>query len=281
MRAEPRTVLPAVSKNPRAWDCKLWLSLSALLPALVLSGCGTTRTTFSNRTATEQLLVTDAIDRAVSDINFRALAGQPVFLDTSALGPVLDKDYLGSSLRQHLLASGCVLRESRDKADFIVEARAGVVGTDSNNLLFGIPAMQVPQILPLQGMVPSAIPEVPFAKRQEQRAMAKIAVFAYHRESGMPVWQSGVAIRDSTAKDTWLFGAGPFQRGSIYEGATFAGTKLQNPLSEHAESESDRPAVGLGAEASFAPPHLFAEIPESYETPDGAQPVVPATHQSP
>lgn len=236
---------------------------------------------YSNRTATEQLLVTDAIDRAVSDINFRALAGQPVFLDTTALGPVLDKEYLGSSLRQHLLASGCVLRESRDKADFIVEARAGVVGTDSHNLLFGIPAMQVPQILPLQGMVPSAIPEVPFAKRQEQRAMAKIAVFAYHRETGMPVWQSGLAVRDSTAKDTWVFGAGPFQRGTIYEGATFAGTKLHNPLGAPDDSESDRPAVGLEAEASFAPPHLFAEMPEPYEAPEGAQPVAPASHESP
>jgi hypothetical protein len=245
------------------------------------TGCGTTRTSFSNRTATEQLLVTDAIDRAVNDINFRALAGQPVFLDTTALGTVLDKDYLGSSLRQHLLASGCVLRDSRDKADFIVEARAGVVGTDSHNLLFGIPAMQVPQILPLQGMVPSAIPEVPFAKRQEQRAMAKIAVFAYHRESGMPVWQSGVAIRDSTAKDTWLFGAGPFQRGTIYEGPSFAGTKLQNPLEESSHSAGEHPSVGLDAEASFAPPHLFAEMPETYQAPEGSQPVAPASHQSP
>jgi hypothetical protein len=248
---------------------------------MVLSGCGTTRMTYSNRTATEQLLVTDAIDRAVSDINFRALAGQPVFLDTTALGPVLDKEYLGSSMRQHLLASGCVLRDSRDKAEFIVEARAGVVGTDSHNLLFGIPAMQVPQILPLQGMVPSAIPEVPFAKRQEQRALAKIAVFAYHRETGMPVWQSGLAVRDSTAKDTWVFGAGPFQRGTIYEGATFAGTKLQNPLGEQTDSETEKASVGLEAEASFAPPHLFAEMPEPYEAPAGAQGVTPASHESP
>lgn len=253
-------------------------ALGALL-ALTAVGCGTTRSSYSSRTATEQLLVSDAIDRAVSDINFHALAGQAVFLDTTALGPVLDKEYLSSSLRQHLLASGCVLRESRDKADFVVEARAGVVGTDNHSLLFGIPAMQVPQILPLQGMVPSAIPEVPFAKRQEQRAMAKIAVFAYHRETGMSVWQSGIAIRDSTSKDTWVLGAGPFQRGTIYDEPSFAGTAIKNPLMEHNEVAKERPPVGIGAEASFAAPNLFADTPEPYQAPADGQGVSQANHQ--
>ena len=32
---------------------------------LALNGCGTTRSTDTNRTATEQLLISDAIDRAV------------------------------------------------------------------------------------------------------------------------------------------------------------------------------------------------------------------------
>jgi hypothetical protein len=247
--------------------------------ALVVAGCGTTRSTFSSRTATEQLLVSDAIDRAVSDVNFHALAGQAVFLDTTALQPVLDKEYLSSSLRQHLLASGCVLRESRDKADFIVEARAGVVGTDNHSLLFGIPAMQVPQILPLQGMVPSAIPEVPFAKRQEQRALAKIAVFAYHRETGMSVWQSGIAVRDSNSKDTWVLGAGPFQRGTIYDEPSFAGTAIKNPLLGDELSPQQRPPVSLGTEVSFAAPNLFAETPEPYVAPADASPVSTATHQ--
>lgn len=256
------------------------LALSALV-LLSIIGCGTTRSSYSSRTATEQLLVSDAIDRAVSDINFHALAGQAVFLDTTALGPVLDKEYLSSSLRQHLLASGCVLRESKDKADFIVEARAGVVGTDNHSLLFGIPAMQVPQILPLQGMVPSAIPEVPFAKRQEQRAMAKIAVFAYHRETGMSVWQSGIAVRDSTSKDTWVLGAGPFQRGTIYDEPSFAGTAIRNPLHPEEEHGQERPNVGIGAEASFAAPNLFAETPEAYQAPDEARPIATAGHEQP
>jgi hypothetical protein len=72
----------------------------------------------------------------------------------------------------------------------------------------------VPQIVPLQG-VPAAIPEVPLAKRLDQRGVAKISMFAYHRESGRPVWQSGLASRESSSNDVWLFGAGPFQYGSV------------------------------------------------------------------
>lgn len=264
--------------NVRFLPCALLFSLSAFVVASV--GCGTTRTSFTHRTATEQLLVSDAIDRAVSEIDFRALAGQGVHLDSGPLQGVVDKEYLTSSLRQHLLASGCILREERDKADFIVEARAGAVGTDNHNLLFGIPAMQVPQILPLQGVVPSAIPEVPFAKRQEQRGLAKVAVFAYHRETGMPVWQSGIAASESNANDFWILGAGPFKKGTIYETPTFAGTSISNPILDGGKEASGTSTVQLTEERSFAAPNLFADLPEPATTPPSPM-LFPTTPASP
>ena len=193
-------------------------AFASAIVLLAIAGCGTTRSSDSMRTATEQLLVSDAIDRAVQTIDFKPLAGQTVYLDDSRLEEVVDRDYLVSTIRQQLLASGCTLRDVRDEADFIVEARAGAVGTDRNDLLFGIPATNVPQILPLQG-VPAAIPEVPLAKRRDQRGVAKISMFAYHRASGQPVWQSGIAARESSSNDVWLFGAGPFQYGSVLHSA--------------------------------------------------------------
>ena len=120
--------------------CTTWTALASAVALLALVGCGTTRSTDSMRTATEQLLISDAIDRAVQTVDFKPLAGQTVYLDDSRLEEVVDRDYLVSTLRQHLLASGCTLKDVRDEADFIVEARAGAVGTDRNDLLFGIPA---------------------------------------------------------------------------------------------------------------------------------------------
>jgi hypothetical protein len=177
-------------------------------------GCGTTRTSDTNRTATEQLLISDAIDRAVSELHLSSLAGQRVFLDDRYLADVVDRNYLVSSLRQQLLAYGCVLKTDSNEADYIVEARAGAVGTNRHDLLFGIPSTNLPQILPFQG-VPAAIPEVPLAKRRDQRGLVKLAVFAYHRESGQPVWQSGIAQAESSLNDVWLLGAGPFEHGSL------------------------------------------------------------------
>src|SRR5262245_46923921 len=92
-----------------------------------LAGCGTTRSTDTIRTATEQLLISDAIDHAVQTINFEPLRGQTVYLDDQRLADVVDRNYLVSTLRQHLLASGCQLRDKRDEAEFVVEARAGAV----------------------------------------------------------------------------------------------------------------------------------------------------------
>jgi hypothetical protein len=220
-----------------------WLAASGIVSA----GCGMTRSTDSARTATEQLLISDAIDQAVESVDFQPLVGQTVYLDDSRLAEVVDRDYLASTLRQHLLASGCTIKDQRGDADFIVEARAGAIGTDRNDLLFGIPATNVPQILPLQG-VPTAIPEVPLAKRRDQRGIAKISLFAYHRESGLPVWQSGLSMHESSSNDVWLFGAGPFQYGSIQQSPSRSGKKGEPGGS-----------LKLAQPATFASPTKLAE----------------------
>src|SRR5947209_7367629 len=166
--------------------CALRLAVAGVLG--LAAGCGTTRMTDTQRTATEQLLVSNAIDQAVSELDFRELAGKTVFFDPQYLEGVVDRGYLVSSLRQQLLASGCVLQDERARANYVVEVRAGGVGTDRHALLVGIPQMNVPTFVPGQ---PSQIPEIPFAKKTDQEGVAKIAVFAYNRQTGQPVWQSG------------------------------------------------------------------------------------------
>lgn len=237
-----------------------------------LAGCGLTRSTDTVRTATEQLLISDAIDRAVQSMNLQTLAGRTVFLDDSKLTGTVDRDYYISTLRQHLLASGCELHDKREEADFIVEARAGAIGTDRNDLLFGMPATNVPQI-PLVQPVPAAIPEIPIAKRKDQRGVAKIAVFAYHRVTGTPVWQSGIVRQESSANDVWILGAGPFQRGTIYEGTAFAGNAIKNDPSKEGAVPQNTSTARVTSETLFTPPQKFAKQP-----PPGDTNVVQAAH---
>jgi hypothetical protein len=63
----------------------------------------------------------------------------------------------------------------------------------------------------------------------------------------------------SDAKNTWFFGAGPFQSGTIYKGTRFAGSKLMNPLNKKLASDeaSDPPTgVAISTEHTFPQPAL-------------------------
>ncbi len=227
------------------------------LAGIALAGCGTSRFSDTSRTATEQLLISGAVDQAVSQIDFQVLAGKKVYFDHQYLDRTYDKGYVISSLRQHLLAHGCWLMEDRKKATYIVEARSGGVGTDRHELLFGVPHVQLPAAVPFAPLQPVSIPEIPVAKRTEQKGVAKLAVFAYNRETGRPVWQSGVVQCDSTSKDLWVFGAGPFRSGTIRKGPEFGTQALYIPLvgeptPEWAEVE---PAISVTQRAVWEEPN--------------------------
>src|SRR5882724_6792761 len=77
--------------------------------ALAVSGCGSTKTTGTPRSGTEQLLLTNAWDDALRKVDFRPLAGVPVYLDTTNVTAV-DQGWVVSSLRQSMLSQGVLLR---------------------------------------------------------------------------------------------------------------------------------------------------------------------------
>lgn len=207
-----------------------------VLPALLaaLAGCGQTRV----RTATDQLLMSDAVDRTVSQIDFSPLSGQKVFFDKAHIGTVkgvlfVNSAYVISSIRQQMVAAGCLLQDDLAGADYVVEGRVGALGTDGHEVTYGIPASTglstAASLLPSAPPIPM-IPEISIARKNDYRGAAKIALFAYHRETRKPVWQSGVTVSSSDAKEAWVFGAGPIQYGTIYEGTRFAGDRIRNLL---------------------------------------------------
>ena len=230
--------------------------------AALATGCGTT----VNRQVTEQLLTSDAVDRSIARLDFSIFAGRSVFLDTNYIARMknvgfVNADYITSSIRQQLLAAGCLLEESRGEADYVVEARVGALGSDSHEVTYGVPASNAlnsaASVLTSAPSLP-AIPEISVAKRHAQTAAVKIAAFAYHRDTGSPVWQSGLAESRSSARDTWLFGAGPFQRGSIYRGTQFAGSQLRWPFNgRRRRNVSDEAKVAYSESRVFTAPETL------------------------
>lgn len=233
----------------------------------VASGCGTTRWSDSKRTATEQLLISDAVERAVMRIDMRPLAGQTVFLDTTILDDVSDGKYLASALRHQLLASGCRLAAKEDAADIVVEARAGAIGTDRNDLLLGMPATSVS----FMGNGTS-IPELAIFKRTDQRGVADVNLFAYERASGRAVWQSGLTRIDSKTRDRWMMGTGPFQDGDIHDRMEFAGERVRLPWKR--EQAREQAAAAALAERTDLRREQGFETPPPKPSPAAARPVM-------
>lgn len=199
-----------------------------------LTGCGNTM----QRTATEQLVLSDAVDRAVRNIDFSTIAGADCWLDTENIvspkaSGFVNKGYIASSLRNQLAAAGCRLVEDRGDAQVVVEARVGALGSDHHEITYGFPSnnmmTQAAAFVPTAPAVPP-LPEIAFAEKDDQTGAAKIGVFAYDAKSGAAIWQSGVVTAQSTGRDTWVLGVGPFQSGSIYEKPRFAGSRLRLPL---------------------------------------------------
>jgi len=203
----------------------------------LLVGCGTT----NQRVGTEQLLMSDAVDLAVSQIDFSALKAEKVYLDGTYLQSVkglgfVNAPYIISSLRQQLTAADCMLQDNREDADVIVEARVGALGTDGHNVIYGVPKNNLlnsaANVLPNVPTIP-AIPEMSVARIDAQTGIAKLLVFAYDSKTRRPVWQSGISRAESTSLNAWLMGAGPFQRGTVHEGEggiKFAGEKIDPKL---------------------------------------------------
>ncbi len=230
------------------------------LAVLVLAGCGTTK----SYTATEHLLMSDAVDATVAQMNFQALAEKKVYLDITYLTTpkgqqLIDSDYVTSSLRQQMTAFGVRLVENRTDAELVAEARLGALGFDGHSMTYGIPASNglssAASVVTSAPLLPS-IPEISLARREVKQGAAKIAVFVFDSKTRDPYWQSGIVKSNSSARDTWIFGVGPLQNGTIYDGARFAGGKLQTKIAPslriHDRAEPPEQLAGYREQRLFA-----------------------------
>ena len=230
------------------------------------AGCGTTK----SFTATEQLLMSDAVDSTLAKMDFRAISGHKVFLDTQYVvgaGKVIpgvampvnlvNSDYVISGLRQQLTAAGCMLVDTKELSEIICEARCGALGTDGHSMIYGLPANNFLNsasfVIPGSPSLPT-IPEISVAKRDMKSAAAKVSVFAYDRETREPLWQSGIAQAGSSARDTWILGVGPIQYGTIYNGTRFAGKRFKSFGAKTDESRIAQRANGIDHRKNY----LFA-----------------------
>lgn len=175
-----------------------------MLAAMIgLAGCTTERLTEPGHTATEQLLISTAVDHAVARLDPEIPPGTKVFVDDQYFGTepgdaALYAKYAVASIRDHLLRQGVRLVDDRKSADMVAELRMGGQSIDRRGLLIGLPAIPIP--IPLAGTI--STPKIALFEDDQQTGIAKLAVTAYDREGALAA--STGPVYGTSHKTDWV-----------------------------------------------------------------------------
>jgi hypothetical protein len=215
------------------------LALSALIALMcICGGCTTIRVVDSPRTADLDFLLTGAATQAVAQLSTDALRDRVVFIDTQWLIPTIQPTanfplenelarqpqpeylFLVGELRAKLLKSGVRLSDKKEKAQVVLEIRAGALSANHLEFLLGLPASLIPASVAGSATgsntsVTLNTPELSILKSTKQYGWASVAFVAYWRDSGELLAVSGPYIGRTSREDYWLFGTGPRTIGNI------------------------------------------------------------------
>ena len=172
---------------------------AVLASAAVLANCATSQETNPSRTATEQLLISHAAERAAQQFTLTLPQGARVYFDTTYFQGE-GSDYAISALRETVLKQGRTLAPTREQSDVIVELRLGALSLDRMNRVLGIPRLTVPVSSALNT---ATIPELSLYSRRDSQGVAEFSAFAYDTKTGAPVavggqFAGGTRIRSHT-----------------------------------------------------------------------------------
>lgn len=173
-----------------------------------ISGCASTKSSDTARTGVEQLLISSATDQTLDKINFAAVRGAKIYVETKYLD-CTDKNYIIVALHQRLLRNGSTLVDKPEDAQVILEIGSGGVGTDRQEFFVGIPAIPLPPPSPI------ALPKLEVFTRTKAMGTAKLIVVAYDAKTRVPVVDSGTPLARADYKQWNVLGAGPVASGRI------------------------------------------------------------------
>ncbi|APZ93770.1 DUF6655 family protein [Fuerstiella marisgermanici] len=174
--------------------------------AIFISGCASTKTSNTARTAKEQMLLSNAVDQSLDKVDFTPLYDQKVYVEEKYLESI-DKPYIVGSVRHRVMRAGGHIVDKADDAEIVMEVRSGGVGTDTTEAYLGTPEIALPGML--------TIPEIRLAERKSQFGYSKIGMVLYDAKTRQILGEGGVAMAQSNDNNSFVMGIGPFQSGSL------------------------------------------------------------------
>ncbi|WP_447976866.1 hypothetical protein [Candidatus Nitrospira bockiana] len=168
-----------------------------LVLMLLVSGCAFTQTpTQTVRSATEQLLLSSAVERSLTDLTLPLPEDSSVALEVAgfAVPPVTvasaDLTFVREAVAGRLGELGFRVRSRPDEATYLGRIMIQALGTVQGETFFGMPAVQ-------SVLIPFALPELTLYKRQIQHSHMRFWIDLYEQATGRFVrstpWHIGSA----------------------------------------------------------------------------------------
>jgi hypothetical protein len=171
-----------------------------LLAACVLAGSGCALTQEVSRTprsAIEQLLLTQAVDRALADVTVPLPEGAAVTVEVSGLqtdrahmhvseddarfavidSPSWDLAYVRDAASARLGELGYLVKQGEADAAYLVRVKVESMGTNQGKTFFGLPPIQ-------SVIIPFALPQITLYQEQDQLAHVRLHLDVFERASG-------------------------------------------------------------------------------------------------
>lgn len=161
-----------------------WNHIIAVATMAISVSCSAVRETNTERTATEQLLLSHAVRASLAEIDLSPVDGKKVFLDTVHM-KAIDQEFVVGEIRARLLGAGAALLDTAEDAELVVEARSAALGTDQSTINIGVPAIPIP--VPAVGIIQT--PELPLLKNQRQDGVSSLALVGRDRSTGRLVFE--------------------------------------------------------------------------------------------
>ena len=157
---------------------------AAVLAALaVAAGCAQSTETHVARTATEQLLIARAADRAAEKLVLPTPRSARIYVDDTYF-KADGAAYAISAIRAALSRAGHPLAQVPEQADAVLELRAGALSLEQMRRIVGLPAMSVPVTEQLNVV---SLPELSIYSRRDRVGVAEFSGFLYDSDTGEPL----------------------------------------------------------------------------------------------
>jgi hypothetical protein len=206
MAVMSRATTPVEPRDRKRPDCAgilktcAWVSASVGVATAIslLAGCALTQEVSKTpRSAVEQLLLTQAVERALADVTVPLPDGATVAIEVSGLqtdrahlhvseedalfgvidAPSWDLAYVRDAAAARLGELGYRVRRLPGEASYLVRVKVESMGTNQGKTFFGLP--------PIQSLIiPFALPQITLYQEQDQLAHVRLHLDLYESRTG-------------------------------------------------------------------------------------------------